>query len=157
MSSFFVKTCIACIFAGIFYLCKMKNKLLIFPVFVFAVFLLTSCGQSIEKQLTGTWKAADVNAEFDETKVTAEMLRQVVEREKQTFFRILNDSTMVIISGSNTFEANWTYDEESGDINYFFEGNNTVANKLGTYEEGRIISNTKTALGPMTIYYEKDK
>ena len=134
-------------------------KKTIFQILAIAIiaFAIASCGQSIEKKLTGTWKVADVRTDFDESQVTPQMLQQVVELQKQTYFRILNDSTMVIISNKNTYEANWTIDEENNTITYFFEGNNTRGNELGKFEEGQIVSKSKTALGSMTIYYKKEK
>lgn len=135
----------------------MKKILLQVFALVIIMLIIVSCGQSIEKKLIGTWKVADVRTDFDESKVTPEMLRQVVDMQKQTYFRILNDSTMVIVSNSSTYEARWTIDEESNTITYFFEGNATKGNELGKYEENKIVNDTKSALGLMTIYYEKEK
>lgn len=115
-----------------------------------------SCGNNPEKKLIGTWKVANVQTEFNENEVTPEMLRQVVEMQKQTYFRILNDSTMVIISSNNTYEANWILHEETNNISYFFEGMESQVNELGNYSEGQIINQTNTALGTMTITYEKE-
>lgn len=135
----------------------MKKTMLQIFTLVTIMIIIASCGQSIEKKLIGTWKVADVRTDFDESKVTPEMLRQVVDMQKQTYFRILNDSTMVIVSNSSTYEARWTIDEESLDITYFFTGNATKGNELGKYEENKIVNNTISALGEMTIYYEKEK
>ena len=135
----------------------MKKTIFQILAITIITFAIASCGQSIEKKLTGTWKVADVRTDFDESQVTPQMLQQVVELQKQTYFRILNDSTMVIISNKNTYEANWTIDEENNTITYFFEGNNTRGNELGKFEEGQIVSKSKTALGSMTIYYKKEK
>jgi len=134
----------------------MKKTILQVFTMVVIMFTVASCGQSIEKKLIGTWKVAEVRTDFDESNVTPEMLRQVVDMQKQTYFRILNDSTMVIVSNSSTYEARWTIDEESNTITYFFKGNATKGNELGKYEENKIVSNTKSALGSMTIYYEKE-
>lgn len=135
---------------------KMKRILISIPVLAMVIFLASSCGQSIEKKLVGTWKVADVETEFNENEVTPEMLRQVVEMQKQTYFRIINDSTMVIISSNNTYEANWVLHEENNEITYFFEGMQAQANKLGEYIDGQIINQSNTALGSMTITYEKE-
>ena len=133
----------------------MKQKPgLIFSV-LFSVLILISCGKSVEKRLIGTWKVADVQTQFNEDEVTPEMLRQVVEMQKQTYFRFLNDSTMVIISSNNTYEANWIIDSETNEITYFFKGMETQSNKLGRFDAGLITNETKTALGSMVITYEK--
>jgi len=116
---------------------------------------MVSCGSGPEKKLVGTWKVTDVQTDFDETKVTPEMLKQVVEMQKQTYFRILNDTTLVIISNNNTHEAKWAFDDKTQTITYFFKGMGTKANTLGTFSDGNIINETKTALGKMTITYGK--
>ena len=132
----------------------IKNILVIGGLFL--IMIAISCGNNPEKKLIGTWKVADVQTEFNENEVTPEMLRQVVEMQKQTYFRILNDSTMVIISSNNTYEANWILHEETNNISYFFEGMESQVNELGNYSDGQIINQTNTALGTMTITYEKE-
>lgn len=155
LSSFFGKTLFRCIFVALNKF-EMKRNIIALSV-VLIVILITSCGQSIEKKLVGTWKVADVQTEFNETEVTPEMLRQVVDLQKQTYFRIINDSTMVIISNNNTYEAGWVIDEETSDITYFFDGMEAQGNQLGNYTDGQIVNETKTALGSMTITYKKEK
>lgn len=132
-----------------------RTILIVFVVFAMAMGII-SCGNGTGKKLIGTWKVSDVQTDFDETKVTPEMLRQVVDMQKQTYFRILNDTTLVIISNQNTHEAKWTFDDETQTITYFFKGMESRANVLGTFEEGNIVNETKTALGKMTITYSKE-
>ena len=118
--------------------------------------IAVSCGQSVEKQLTGTWKVTDVQTDFDENKVTPEMLRQVVDMQKNTFFRIMNDSMMVIISNNVTHEARWRYDENTSEIIYFFVGMENMSNVLGKYENNQIVSKSNTPLGVITTVYGKE-
>ena len=106
--------------------------------------------------MIGTWKVADVQTDFNEVEVSPEMLSQVVEMQKQTYFRIVDDSTMVIISNNNTHEAKWMFDAESDEVSYFFEGGDTSPNILGKLTEGQIINETETPLGAMTIIYSKN-
>jgi hypothetical protein len=120
------------------------------------VIIMVSCGSGTGKKLIGTWKVSDVQTDFDETKVTPEMLRQVVDMQKQTYFRILNDSALVIISNKNTHEAKWTFDNKTQTITYFFKGMESRGNVLGTYTEGNIVNQSKTALGNMTVTYSKE-
>lgn len=134
----------------------MKKSFFVISIIVSLIVLVTSCGQSIEKKLVGTWKVSDVQTEFNESEVTPEMLRQVVDMQKQTYFRVLDDSTMVIISNNNTYEASWIISDETNEITYFFEGMDAQANKLGKYADGQIINETNTALGTMVITYEKE-
>lgn len=121
-----------------------------------AVFFLVSCGGSPESKLIGTWKAIDVQTDFDESAANPEMLRQMVEVSKNTYFRILNDSVMIIISDNNTHETKWIFDEELNTVSYYFEGMQTRPNKLGRLDGDQIISESTRPFGKMTVYYEKE-
>jgi len=118
--------------------------------------VISSCGGTPESKLVGTWKAQKVETDFDEQYTTPEMLRQVVEMQKETFFKIINDSTLIIVSPGNTHETSWELDPSDKSISYVFEGNASYLNKLGILSEGKIISESKTPLGVITIYYEKE-
>ncbi len=117
---------------------------------------LSGCGGSEAGKLIGTWKVEKVETDFDESRVTPEMLSQVVEMQKQTHFRILNDSAMVIISNLDTHEAQWKLNPEDKIITYFFSGMEGVPNELGKVSGNQIISESKTAMGMMTITYTKE-
>ncbi len=133
----------------------MIKNLMIIGGFILMMIAI-SCGSSPEKKLIGTWKVTDVNIDFDESKVSPEMLSQIIEMQKQTYFRIINDSVMVIISNDNTHETKWALNTEDNVITFFFEGMETKSNKLGVYTDNNIISETNTPLGKMTTYYEKE-
>ena len=122
---------------------------------VIALFWLASCS-SPESKLIGTWKVQDVETNFDEQSVSPEMLSQVIDMQKQTYFRILNDSTMAIISNDNTHEAKWVLNPDDNTITFFFEGMETTPNTLGKYADAMIISETNTPLGKMVIFYGKE-
>ncbi|MEJ2593888.1 MAG: hypothetical protein P8100_01870 [bacterium] len=128
----------------------------IFYIIALAGIILTACGGNLASKMIGTWKVVDVQTEFNEAEVTPEMLSQVVERERKTYFRIVDDSTLVIISNNNTHEARWIIDEDSGEITYFFEGMEANPNVLGTYEEGRVVHESNTQLGRITTVYERE-
>lgn len=132
------------------------NRLFLTVGLALMVILAVSCGGSTNSKLVGTWKVKNVETDFDETKVTPEMLSQVVDMQKQTYFRILNDTAMVIISNRNTHEAKWSFDANDQSLTYFFKGNGSKANPLGKLVGESIVSETKTAMGVMTIYYEKE-
>lgn len=131
------------------------KKLMLVVIGVISLLWLASCS-SPETKLIGTWKVQDVETNFDEQSVSPEMLRQVIDMQKQTYFRILNDSTMIIISNDNTHEAKWVLNSDDNMITFFFEGMETVPNTLGKYTDTRIISETSTPLGKMIIFYEKE-
>ena len=133
----------------------MKKSLLFFFTAA-TILLLSSCGGSLESKLIGTWKVSDVQTDFKEAEVTPETYAQVVEIQKQTHFRILNDSTMVIISNNNTHEAKWFLNTDENEITYFFSGMESTQNKLGNYKDSQIVSESETPLGTIMIYYDKE-
>jgi len=120
-----------------------------------ALIWIVSCS-SPENKLIGTWKVKNVETNFDEQSVSPEMLSQIIEIQKQTYFRIVNDSIMAIISVDNTHEAKWILDPEDNTITFFFEGMETMPNKLGVYNKPTIIAESNTPLGKMITYYEKE-
>lgn len=127
------------------------------PVFLILITLIiSSCASSPESKLVGTWKANRVETDFDEKYTTPEMIRQVVEMQKETYFKILDDSTLIIMSPGNTHETSWNLDGETKIIAFFFEGAPGVSNNLGTLDNEVIVSESTTALGKITIYYEKE-
>lgn len=133
------------------------KKLLKLSGLMFALaIIITSCGGSPESKLIGTWKAQKVETDFDEQYTTPEMLRQVVEMQKETFFKIIDDSTLIIMSPGNTHETTWKLDPEDQSITYSFDGDPNYLNKLGTLTVDKIVSESKTPLGIITIYYEKE-
>ena len=133
-------------------------KKIIFVVSVFISAVLFSCQSSPESKLIGTWKAVEVETDFDETRTNPQMIKQVVENQKQTFFRILNDTVMIIISTSNTYEAKWKLNSENQKITYLFDDSDELAKpfELGVYVDNQIIAESKMAMGKMVVYFEKE-
>ncbi len=121
-----------------------------------AAIILSACNGNLASKMIGTWKVVDVQTEFNEDEVTPEMLSQVVERERKTYFRIVDDSTLVIISNNNTYEARWIIDEDSGEITYFFEGMEAFPNVLGIYNEGQVVHESNTQMGKITTVFERE-
>lgn len=134
----------------------MKKILFIVGLVVAAA--LFSCQSSPESKLIGTWKVVEVETDFDEDFARPQMLKQMVETQKNTFFKILNDSAMVIISSGNTFEANWKLNLENQMITYTFSDSDdfSVPFDLGVYTEKQIVAESKMSMGKMVIYFEKE-
>lgn len=131
----------------------MKINLIFLAALTITIF---SCN-SPENKLTGTWKVADVETYFDESNMTPAMVSQVVEMQKETFFKILNDSVIIIMSNNNTHEAKWRLDEESGTISYYFDSTPAINNELGKLTDDKIVSESEVAIGKMVITYAKEK
>ena len=134
---------------------EMKRTFIL-SLMVAAVFMITSCGGSPESKLIGTWKSYDVQTDFDEDAVNPEMLSQIVEVQEQTYFRIINDTTLIIISEDNTYETKWALDHETNTLSYFFSGRESKPNILGKVEGDEIISESVRPFGKMTVYYRKE-
>lgn len=134
----------------------MKKILFIVGLVVAAA--LFSCQSSPESKLIGTWKVVEVETDFDEDFARPQMLKQMVETQKNTFFKILNDTVMVIISSSNTYEANWKLNPENQMITYIFDNSDdlSVPFDLGVYTEEQIIAESNMSMGKMLIYFEKE-
>jgi len=130
-------------------------KKIFFASVSIALFLFVSCS-SPESKLIGTWKVKNVETNFDEQKVSPETLSQVIEMQKHPYFRIMNDSVMIIISNDNSHEAIWVFNDENSTLTFFFEGMETSPTKLGVFIDPEIVSETNTPLGKITIFYGKE-
>lgn len=134
----------------------MKKILFIIGLVVGAA--LYSCQSSPESKLIGTWKVVEVETDFDEDFARPQMLKQMVETQKDTFFKILNDSIMVIISSGNTYEANWKLNPENQMITYIFSDSPdlSVPFDLGVYTEQQIVAESNMSMGKMVVHFEKE-
>lgn len=132
----------------------MKKSVFLF--FILALSATLACSSGNKNKMIGTWRAANVHTAFDEQRVDAQTIQQVVEMEKQLFFKFLNDSIMHINTLDHTNRAFWFYDDENGIITYRFIEPGSPTNELGFYKDGRITSVSETALGKITIVYQKD-
>jgi len=131
----------------------MKINLIFLAVLLITMF---SC-RSPESKLTGTWKVVDVETHFDENSMTPAMISQVVEMQKETFFKILNDSVIIIMSSDNTHEAKWSFNENSSTISYYFDSTPVNKNVLGKLINGKIVSESEAPIGKMVITYGKEE
>lgn len=133
-------------------------KKVVFAIGVLTAMVLYSCQSSPESKLIGTWKVVEVETDFDETRSNPRMINQVVETQKQTFFKILNDTTLVIISTGNTYEAKWRLNPDNQNITYTFDewDGNSVPFTLGVVTENQIIAESDMAMGKMLVYFEKE-
>lgn len=135
----------------------MKKLHFTFAMFgVLILVLLLSCSSSGNKML-GLWKVSDVKTQFDETKVNPQTLLQVVELEKQTMLKFVDDTTLNIIMGEKTFKSHWNLDETSGKLTYSFEDSPLSTYDLGVYKDGSIVAESTTAVGTIVVTYQKTK
>ena len=129
----------------------MKNISLLL---LLSIVLFASCS-STENKLVGTWKVEDVKTDFNESNTTPQMLQQIVEIQKQMYFKIRTDSVMVIIINNNPHEAVWSFDKGNQVISYHFK-NDTTVYKLGDYVDSFIITKSNKSFGIITTTYSKE-
>ena len=133
-------------------------KKVIFVIGILGLMVFVSCQSTPESKLIGTWKVVDVETDFDETRSNPRMINQVVETQKQTFFKIVNDTVMVIISSGNTYEAKWKLNPDNQNISYTFDewDEKSVPFELGVYADNQIIAESEMAIGKMVVHFEKE-
>ena len=133
-------------------------KKVVFVIGVLVMMGLVACQNSPESKLIGTWKVVEVETDFDESRTNSQMIKQVVETQKQTFFKIMNDTLMVIISTGNTYEAKWKLNLDDQSITYTFDewDDNSVPFELGVYVDNQIIAESNMAMGKIVVYFEKE-
>jgi len=133
-------------------------KKVVVAIGVLVMMGLVACQNSPESKLKGTWKVVEVETDFDETRTNPQMIKQVVETQKQTFFKIMNDTLMVIISTGNTYEAKWKLNPDDQSITYTFDewDDNSTPFTLGVFVDNQIIAESKMAMGKMVVYFEKE-
>lgn len=136
----------------------MKKTFFLLIVFtIFSIPFFTACNSGKGTKMIGMWTVDNVDAQFDEAKVNPQTLQQVIEMEKQTMLKFIDDSTMNIIMGENTFRTFWSIEEGTGKVFYRFEDSPTSFNELGVLIDGLIVSESTTPVGKIKVSYKKSK
>jgi tRNA pseudouridine-54 N-methylase len=118
------------------------------------VLLLTSCGKP-KCELIGTWYVSDVKIDsFDEKRTTPQMLEQAVEVEKQNKLKFVNDTSLLIITKDNVYDAIWELDTNY--VIYYRFKNGKKMNKLADYKKPYIIMSSHDQYKHMITTYEKE-
>lgn len=106
---------------------------------------LSSC-VGRQDPFVGRWTVEKVNVEFREDLATPEMVRQYGELEKGNVLEIGADSVLTLVSGGDTLRGNCSL--KGGQL--ILDGR-----RWGSYERGRIRTETPTALGTVEVIYIK--
>ena len=109
------------------------------------LFIATACHRHTDP-LVGRWTVDRVNVEFDESKITPEMVRQYGEVEKGNIIEIGKDSTLLFISDGDTLKGKFSLNGAQL---------NVEQNPFGRFEDGKIETETVTPLGVIKITYRK--
>lgn len=117
-------------------------------LFLFAlVIMLGSCRHEADT-LVGTWTVDKVHVQFDEQRVTPELVKQVGEMERQNTFSISADSVMVFKGLDLTWEGHVCL---KSDTTLLCDGR-----EFGTWCEGRIVTQVDTPVGEVIVIYRKE-
>lgn len=117
-----------------------------FCLFFVLAMLLVAC-TSKPDTLIGDWTADKVSVQFDENHSTPELVKQVGEMEKQNRISIGNDSILVFKGLDGESRGRMTVDQQ-GVI--YCDGQ-----KFGIWKEGKVVTETPSPLGIITIQYKK--
>ena len=133
-------------------------KKIIFAIGILGLMVFVSCQHTPESKFVGTWKVVEVETDFNEMRSNPAMINQIVETQKQTFFKIVNDTLLIIISSSNTYEAKWKLNPDDQNIIYTFEDwdENSTPFTLGAIVDNQIIAESNMSAGKMVVYFEKE-
>lgn len=113
-------------------------------VLMLFLMLTTSCHRN--DPFIGRWTVEKVNVEFDEYKVTPEMVRQTGEMERNNIIDIGKDSVLTFISDGDTLRGQCSLKGTQ----LFLEGK-----PFGRYEEGLIETITPSPLGMVKVCYRR--
>lgn len=135
---------------------QLKKIQLICVIVLFTA--LYACNSTPKSKLVGVWKAENVDVKFDEQVASPEMIRQVGLENKQVFFKIQNDSILLLYIDSKSSPQSlfWFYDEKSGMITYAYKADDLNPIELGKYSDSKIISESSTPLGKIKTTFSKE-
>lgn len=98
--------------------------------------------------LFGTWTVDKVNVQFDESRTTPELVKQVGEMERGNTLSISADSILVFKGTDETLKGRLSL---AGDSTMLVDGK-----IFGVWKKDRIITKTTSPLGEVVIYYNKE-
>jgi hypothetical protein len=112
----------------------------------FTIFLVTGCGNRIEKNVVGVWLIEDITITGDTSSVDTRKYMKAIEDQKNLRFELKPDSIISIYTGASEITGIWYYEKRSKNIFVTLEGN-MQETPLGKYEEGRLINRDTNNLG----------
>jgi len=128
------------------------------PLFIFGFLLFTSCTRFSNEKLIGTWSLNKIDYEFDETRHTPQMIRQIAEAEKMIKYRFDNDTDLTVINNGQEIRLFYTIDSE----NVIRTSNSNDLSRqvvLGKYsdKDKTIRIKSLTMIGEMEVVFSKEK
>ncbi len=137
----------------------MRYRLI--PLSIFVTFLFStiySCNSDPKSKLLGTWKAENVEIDFDEQVASPELIRQVGLENKELSFKFTSDTTMVLYISAASDPQNlfWTLDANGSTIYYSYKKDDLDTVELGKLIEGKIVAESTTPLGSIKTTFVKE-
>lgn len=134
------------------------------PKNIFIIIVLTllsgfyACNSNPKSKFIGTWKAEKVDINFNEQLASPELIRQVGLENKEVFFKIQNDSTMLLYISASSDPQNlfWFLDEKEESIHYAYKKDDLNPIELGKILDGKIIAESSTPLGTIKTTFSKE-
>ena len=111
------------------------------------VVLLSACTEK-PHSLIGEWVADKVNVQFDESRSTPELVKQVGEMEKQNHISINADSVLVFNSLDGEIRGRLTLGDKGA---IYCDGT-----LFGQWKEAQIVTRTHSPLGEIVVTYRKE-
>jgi len=121
----------------------MKKPILLF---LSLAFTLCACHHDSDS-IIGEWTAEKVNVQFDETRSTPELVKQIGEMEKQNNITIGNDSILILKGLNQKMQGRIRMDDNG---NLFLE-----EELFGRWKNGQITTTTASPLGEIVVVYRK--
>jgi hypothetical protein len=135
---------------------KLRNISILIVLSLLSV--IYACNSNPKSKLIGTWKAEKVDINFNEQLASPELIRQVGLENKEVFFKIQNDSMMLLYISASSDPQNlfWFLDEKGESIHYAYKKDDLNPIELGKMMDGKIVAESSTPLGTIKTTFAKE-
>jgi hypothetical protein len=135
---------------------KLRNISILIVLSLLSV--IYACNSNPKSKLIGTWKAEKVDINFNEQLASPELIRQVGLENKEVFFKIQNDSMMLLYISASSDPQNlfWFLDEKGEAVHYAYKKDDLNPIELGKMMDGKIVAESSTPLGTIKTTFAKE-
>lgn len=130
-----------------------KIAVIVLSIVVALSSLFVSC-ESRRGLLSGEWKVDKVEMDFDESRVTPEMVRQIGAQEKMGYMIFNADSSLHLYDGEVVMKTRYSCGTD-GSLYYESTDSARVMTYLGRYVSGKIVVERHGVLGKTRLTYIK--
>lgn len=127
----------------------------ILAIALVGIALFCSCQHYANEKLIGTWSLSKIDYEFDETRHTPQMIRQIAEAEAMIKYQFVDDNQVKIIT--NGQEAVFFYLIDGDDVIYIGTTDGMEHPiRLGVYADKTIRIKSDTMIGDIDVVFKKE-